>query len=102
VSKNPIAGRVMMEQMKIMRVRPTPEQEEILRTVYRWQKISPGHLSAETLIPPDKVMPSLQKLVKAGLVLIAPDDSTPDRRIVFLTREGREYAYSMISQESSI
>lgn len=77
--------------MQIKKIELTEEERKILRTLARSGAMSPGRVSAETLILPGETLKLLKALADAGMVVLRDDPGSADGQLVAITGQARDF-----------
>jgi len=77
--------------MQIKKIELTDKDRAVLRTLARSGAMSPGRVSAETLILPGETLKLLKALADAGMVVLRDDPASPDGQLVALTAQARDF-----------
>jgi len=77
--------------MQIRKIELTENDRKVLRTLARSGAMSPGRVSAETLILPGKTLKFLRALADAGMVVLRDDPASADGQLVAITAQARDF-----------
>ena len=77
--------------MQIKKIELKEEDRKILRTLARGGAMSPGRVSAETLILPGETLKLLKALADAGMVVLRDDPASADGQLVAITAQARDF-----------
>ena len=77
--------------MQIKKIELTDKDRAVLRTLARSGAMSPGRVSAETLILLGETLKLLKALADAGMVVLRDDPASPDGQLVALTAQARDF-----------
>ncbi len=77
--------------MQIRKIELTEEERKVLRTLARSGAMSPGRVSAETLILPGEALKLLRVLADAGMVVLRDDPASADGQLVEITAQARDF-----------
>ena len=77
--------------MQIKKIELNDKERKVLRTLARSGAMSPGRVSAETLILPGETLNLLKALADAGMVVLRDDPASADGQLVAITGQARDF-----------